>query len=356
MSVLGRLVGGGSSNAAYVTARVSARKNTLLPRDTYEKLLLMEVPQISRFIGETTYATEIEQLGGTVGGIDLVERATYLHLAHQSREILGMCQGELKSHLAVYLRRWDVWNVKTVLRGKSQHVAPDQILEDIVPAGEIPLDFFSTLAHADGFDEVLKLLEPTPYDELIKKGIREGGALDLRLVEDLMDRHYFEAALRSVKGGSDAIARFRAFLRREVDTANLKTLLRLKFDGVPSSVIEESLVRAGYALEEADLRRLAAAEPFGAFVQELGSVDIAPEVKAAAEGAEAEGSLNKVLTALEKDFLKRVDSLARTYPLSILPVIGFIVRKKVEVDNIRIVARGVERQLLPDLIREMLYI
>jgi V/A-type H+-transporting ATPase subunit C len=44
------------------------------------------------------------------------------------------------------------------------------------------------------------------------------------------------------------------------------------------------------------------------------------------------------------------------YPLSVLPIIDYMIRKKIEVDNIRIIARGKESKLDVDHIKELLVV
>ncbi len=83
-------------NYAYATTRVKARKAFLFPRETYLKLLQMTVPEINRYIEESKYKQEIDELATRYRGIDLVEYALNLNLAREMNDILGFCQGDLK--------------------------------------------------------------------------------------------------------------------------------------------------------------------------------------------------------------------------------------------------------------------
>ena len=53
----------GKGNYAYATARVKAKKSQLLTKDNYPKLLMMDLNEIGRFLGETQYKAEMTELG-----------------------------------------------------------------------------------------------------------------------------------------------------------------------------------------------------------------------------------------------------------------------------------------------------
>src|SRR5208337_3634609 len=109
----------GAGNYAYATARVKTKKAFLFPKETYAKLLQMDIPEISRFIGESKYKQEIDELATKYAGIDLTEYALNLNLAREYSQIVGFCQGDLKLLLGAYMQRWDDWNIKSILRGKN---------------------------------------------------------------------------------------------------------------------------------------------------------------------------------------------------------------------------------------------
>ena len=54
----------------YACTRMRVRKASLLPREEYMRMLNMELPEITRFIGETRYKTEIDELASSFSGIE----------------------------------------------------------------------------------------------------------------------------------------------------------------------------------------------------------------------------------------------------------------------------------------------
>lgn len=56
----------------YVCTRLRVRKSKLLAREDYLRMLNMSIPEITRFIEETQYKKEIDELGTSFSGIDLL--------------------------------------------------------------------------------------------------------------------------------------------------------------------------------------------------------------------------------------------------------------------------------------------
>ena len=113
---------------AYSTARVHAMKVKLFPQETYTKLLVMALPELARFIEESEYKTEVDELARTHSGTDLIEFATHLNLARTFVKLTEMTMGEPHDLIVEYLRRWDIREIKTILRGKLYGASDEEIL------------------------------------------------------------------------------------------------------------------------------------------------------------------------------------------------------------------------------------
>ena len=73
-----------SGNYPYVTARVRAKRASLVPEETYGRLLQMSIPEIARFLGEREY--KAEHAAGNRSAIARHRRAKDIaaHGEHQS--------------------------------------------------------------------------------------------------------------------------------------------------------------------------------------------------------------------------------------------------------------------------------
>jgi len=346
---------GSGGNYPYACARVRAKKAALLTKDNYPKLLLMDLNEIGRFLGETQYNVEMTELASRYDGVDLIELGTSKNLARVYNDILGFTKGELREMVSSYLARWDVWNIKTILRGKFYGARIEDIREDLVPAGMLREEALDALIALESVAEVLeavKKLEGIEIPEEVMAEYQTSGRLSA--VEDYLDKIYYVRLLEAIDTRSRPGQLLLAFIRKEIDMTNLITLLKLKREKVPPERIGTYLIEGGDELTLRELERLAATESFEALVAELNTYSFYEDIKEALEKAKESGSLNDVSLAAKKHLMSRAERFSRLYPLSVLPIIDFMIRKKTEVDNIRIVARCKESGLDPETTKRLL--
>jgi V/A-type H+-transporting ATPase subunit C len=345
-----------AGNYAYACTRVKSRKTFLLGKDTYPRMLVMDLPEIGRFMGEGQYRKEVDELSSKFTGVDLIENATYLNLARNYREILNFTEGELHEMIHRYLARWDVWNIITVMRAKSYGATWEEVLEDLVPAGAFDLAMFSTLFSCANLEEMAeKIKRASPGEEHALGRLLQGGTRpSMADIENTLDKEYYTALMRSVPASVLANRLFRRYLASEIDTVNLKTLFKLKFEGVSLEKVQELLIGSGQDLTPAVLTKLAATENFDAFLNELSGSRIFEGIREAAGRVKSSGSLNEVLSTLDRNLVEKAHQFSHLYPLSVLPIIDYLLRKKIEVDNLRSIARGKQSGLPEEDIRSLL--
>jgi V/A-type H+-transporting ATPase subunit C len=116
------------------------------------------------------------------------------------------------------------------------------------------------------------------------------------------------------------------------------------------------MIPGGAKLRMDDLRKFAQAPGFEEFVSALKEYPYWSDLGDAVERYRTTGSLNEVEVTLYKGQIGFADKISHLYPLSITPILGYAIRKTVEVNNIRTIARGKEMQLGDDVIRNQLVI
>src|SRR5467141_1499491 len=188
-----------SGNYPYVTARVRAKKAALLSPDVYERMLVMEIPQIARVLGEGAYKAEILALGSRVSGVDLIELATSRNLAAVYTQIIGFSEGELRQMIGLFLDRFDVQNIKMIVRGKLFGASPEEIQEDIVAAGSMRESFLVSLLGLATLDEIFDRLDGTIYAQALNAlGKKPSEVQKWSEWEDLVTQSYYQNLLTVV--------------------------------------------------------------------------------------------------------------------------------------------------------------
>jgi len=233
-----RTMSAGASNPEYVNARVRSRRATLFADEDYRKLIRMGPSEIARFMEETEYEREINELGTRFSGVDLIEYALNRNLAKHFDDLLEWSNGRLYDLIARYLRKFDVWNIKVIIRGIYTDSDPEEIRTDLIRAGELDERTIDRLVEVDEIDDVIELLDGSIFGEPLAsatEAFEETGALIP--LENALDRAFYENLLADLgRPYEGPEANYVEFLEAEIDFRNARNALRLAHErGRPRS-------------------------------------------------------------------------------------------------------------------------
>ena len=338
----------------YVCTRMRVRKTQLIPREEYLRILNMSMPEIALFIEGTQYKEEIDELATSFSGIDLMEVALSWNLAKEYQKILDIAPGALKSLTASYLRKWDIQNVLTILRGKVQGVKSGRIKEVLIPAGELNRSILDRLLAEDTPERIVEALKSYHVYPVVARelpGAMASGSFD-RMENELYKRFYEEIlkeALSGIKGG----AYFAEYVRLEIDIKNMINLFRL-LGKQPAGDVSEVLIPGGGMYRIEDLKRMTEIRDLHELIGSLEERTSLEPLRAVLEDMRRERSIREIEILLIRFQLAQMERLSKRYPFSIYPVLTYLESKRIEVYNLRAIARGKERNLPPELIRQYL--
>jgi V/A-type H+-transporting ATPase subunit C len=345
----------GTANYEYVTARVRSRRASLFGADDYRKLVRMGPGEIARFMEESEYETEMNALGARFSGVDLIEYTLNRNLAKHFEDLLSWADGQLYDYIARYLRKFDAWNVKTVFRGIYSEASQADVEDDLIAAGEFSEAFLAELVNASSIEEVVELLGGTIFGKPVENAYeiyeQEGVLVPL---ENAVDRAYYADLLANLPAEPNrAEELYIEFLRAEIDFRNLRNVLRIARSGTDLDPAE-FYIQGGQLFDPAELRGLASTPD-----------ELVARVRESTYGDELDAALGELADAddliafehaLDAALLEYSDTLSNRYPLSVCPVLAYVLAKERETDNIRAIARGREAGLEADEIERELVI
>lgn len=324
-------VSAGSSNYPYVTARIRALKTHLLPEEEYPKLVARDEHAIARRLEEGRYQDEVNELASEYSGAQLIEHATQEQMGDEFQRILSWCKGEPEALLGLYFERFIVQNIKTVLRGVNAGADPARTRAALIPAGLADPEAWTAAAETTTREACVAALPSTRYTSIVE----DHAQAPVREVENALDRAYYETLVETIEPSDRPKEAFLAFIRREIDLVNLKLLLRSKHAGVdPGRFVDGGKeIKGKFAgrlrsADWAELPDLLEQTAFGADVRE-----------ALTEYLELR-DLNGLVSAIENLHLEEADQFGFRYPLSILPIVDYVLRKRLEVERLRMIAFG----------------
>jgi len=342
-----------SAPTIYVCTRMRVRKSKLLPREEYQRMLNMSLPEITRLIEETTYKQEIDELGTTFKGIDLLEVALSWNLAKEYQRILEITPGTLKQFTRAYLRYWDIQNVLTILRGKSQGEKTGKIKEVLVPAGSLDKTVLDRLLNEDGPDRVIDALKGKRiYPVLAREypAAKESGSYS-RMENELYKQFYAEIIAES-SGGDSGGRLFLSFVRLDIDVKNILTLFRLRADKIQDEGKEMFI--PGGSVTAADFAALNTIQDYREFTDQLRIKVRTEPVVEFLKSLESERPVHEIASLLVRVQMEQMEKFSKRNPFSIYPILVYLEKKKYEVFNLRALARGKESKLSPEMIGKYL--
>ena len=337
----------------YVCTRMRVRKAKLLPREEYMRMLNMSLPEITRVIEETEYKQEIDEIGATFSGVDLMEIALSWNLAKEYQKIQEITPGMLKAFTQAYLRRWDIQNVLSILRGKMQGEKTGKIREILIPAGSLDKAILDRLLAEESGDRILELLKGHRMSAVLAReypAAKESGSFS-RMENELYKQFYAEViadAKSGIKGGSS----FLSYLQLEIDIKNVKTLFRLRAD-TQSEDVREMYIPGG-SLSQQDFANLHAIRELNEFVDQLKASVRNDALHALLDELKGQKAMHDIEVRLTRVQLEQMEKMSKRNPFSIHPILVYLEKKKYEVFNLRALARGKESRLPSDKIVEYL--
>jgi V/A-type H+-transporting ATPase subunit C len=347
----------------YANTRLRAMKSRLLPRQRLEELTQAgSLPALLTALGNTAYREPVlaafARTSTSMGLQSLAEALrddiiTTIGCVHEF-----FPEGSLARQLAtLLLRRYDVHNLKTVLRGLARQVPPDQILAATLPVGELGPSDLKQLVHTANIHHVVDLLATwraslaRPWLEARSAGQAQGG--ELAEMETALERWHFQTALAMASQGGQTGAILFEALQLQADAANILTALRLVGATSRPDEIRDLFVGPG----RIPLARLEAAASHGsvaAALDEFAPTPYQARLTKALAQYESSPRLSAFERALARHELLFAASLFVRDPLGLGVLIGYVALKTNEIANLRAIAHGLWLEEVSEGIRAQL--
>ncbi|NOZ19815.1 MAG: hypothetical protein GXP25_01870 [Planctomycetes bacterium] len=343
----------------YLNARIRGMKGRLFERDVYAKLLAAgEVQDVINFLLKSPYEVCMSSALTRFADARAVEQAVSEHLYNSLHKILDLAEGRPRHLISILLKRWDAYNVKSVLRGIHFGADPAETEAVFIPAGELHGETLHELAEAPDVRTALNLMATWHIDfapPLNRAFADYEEAGNLSPLEYAIDRFYFEQSMADLMEGDENTALVREMLRMEADIINI--VLALKFvNAADQKERVQSMLIAGSTLLPHFLHDLLHSENAAGALSRLAETIYAPAIEKGVLHYSETGRISILERQLEEVLVRRGIKMGLSDPLSIGVAIGYIWRKYNEFVNLRLIARCKSYGMPQGAIREELII
>lgn len=341
----------------YGNARIRGMKSHLLDSSFYERLMACEdLSNMITVLTETEYRVDLESelLHGHTAG--QVEEALKENMARTFRKVLAFLEDEAAYLMTTLLGRWDLFNLKTIIRGRHLQMSSAEIVLNLMPVGQLGEVELEALAQAPDVRAVVDTMATwgLPYAEPLTRVLgdylRES---DISVLELALDRHHAEWAMARLSRRGVNFRMAREIMTLQVDTTNLMTAMRLQKADLEEEdiAIERFFLHGGTYVPEQLFLDLARLSDIDEFLDRVKGTMFGKALEEAAVRYVEIGSIVVFERALEDFVMRKALSTGVGDPLGVGVVISYLWAKHNEVINLRIIVKGQDVGMPIDRVR-----
>jgi V/A-type H+-transporting ATPase subunit C len=354
---------GGVDDYGYINARVRAMGTVLLANADLERLMKADgLEALKSLLSSTDYGSDIKASEQKYAkGMKLSEvlmdglKENFFRTMAKVYFFLGGEPAELAN---IFFYRWDVFNLKTLIRGKQANLHPAQIIQSLFFVGNLAQDKLEKLAKKKDMNELINALLDGTHP--IVTSLRAEFELylvtqNLAELELAMEKWFYRNALDLSASGGEGVNSARQFLREEIDIVNAVTCLRLtQLDVVPSE-ISKFYVPGGLKITQQDFNNLITKNNVNEIFSLLQRIPTFREgLQDRIELFKKQGDVGIFERLFEANLIRKAISSARGDSLGFGILLSYFKRKYNELVNLRLILRAVEFDLPMETIRQEL--
>ncbi len=347
----------------YSNARIKVMKALLIDQSTRDELIRVRtVDGMIELLQRTSYKDDFTGEGGYTGS-QIIEIASARNFSRTVGKILRLAPKEDLPAVKALLRKWDILNMKTLIHAKIAGLGYRDIKPYIINTGGLPESEAERIMKADG-DELFNELKKTEVGREMLSVSTAAFSKNMRRIfnnalknmnmfvqaESILDAYtylFMDKGLAQV--GGKEINYIRKILKKEIDARNILIVERLKRHKFGKDEIHKYLIKGG-TLRPSFIERLIEASDTQAVIPLIKSRFSKLEMK------EGKTSLTDLEIALEKALAAEKLAAFHRSLLSIGVVLGFILLKEEEMNNLRKIAKAKEFNIPEEEVKEMLVV
>lgn len=319
--------------SAYLNTRVSLFSARLWQPEDFTSLI--KTPDTK--MAETLAERGLPQLAAGYDSLDhrSLEQRIISEVLDETTVLIRPLGGAERNFLIYWTERFEVSNVKTLLRGKMTGERPAALLNRLTPMGAFARLDVQDLAHAEDVSELLRRLEAGHYAGIVRQARRAfEESHDPFILDASLDRGYYEGLVHRAQSLENTVgASFRRLMGPLIDRTNLVWLLRYRFNyNLPPAQVYFLLVASRYSLSSSRLRELAALGSLEAILAAL------PESwRGLMQGVE---DIPGVFASMERAAAETVAKVLHSGAPAISRAFAYLLLRERDLRSVRAVLRG----------------
>jgi V/A-type H+-transporting ATPase subunit C len=250
----------------------------------------------------------------------------------------------------VYLEKLDLYQLKNLLKNKLEDIpVEDFSLDDVILETSKEL-----MRKIKDFEkkEIPDILKNYGFEKEIIDVV-SNEKTDFFSLDNEINKHLINK-FRKVKVPNKCDQGKHLFINRMIDILNIKNILRAKQLGYDSDTTKKLFLGEGQEIAAWKFKEIAEVDQVSQVISSLEGTSYYNVLKDNIEEYNKEESVQVLENALDGLFLKLVKDISLQYFVSIGPSIRFLVSKEFEIQNLKVVTKGLGENLPPDIINKFM--
>lgn len=346
------------SDYGYVNARVRGMRSHLLTQEAFIQMVEAEsFEALHSLLEQTVYRREVNEVVLMDPVTPDYEGALSLNLYLSFRKIHDATGGEAHRLIGLLLSRYDIQNLKTILRGKKGGATTGEIQSLLVPVGNLRMETLQQISQEREVRDVLGALAALhiKYGRPLLQAMpmyqkRDG---DLAVLELALDKFHYTDVMSQLEGRGRDVDMTRQIIRGEINMRNISTLVRIRGIKLDDEAARRLMIPGGTLTPEqfVSLYRL------GDVARMVEHYPDTRHRKVLERALEDFQELDVVAfdRELEHQLIRDGVAMSNVDVLGIGVIIGYVFSKQNEVVNLRLILKGKNMEQSQEEIKRNLF-
>jgi len=345
-----------NTDYGYINARLRAMKSYLFKKEDYAELL--ENNEFSSFFqylqNSPSYSADIKEIQLSKSQWkEIIDKALKSNFVRNFRKIINFSAGSQRELILFILRRWDIYNLKIILRKVFYNLPNTNLAEIMLPLGELDENFLTKLVEQTSLEGIINILcsKGSIWSRKISWCLRNFKEKSLREIENNLEILYWEYTFSSLNKKHHDDFLVAQLLELEVDFRNILHLLDYMEKHI---VFDKSGIIPGGKIPSDFILNLSKSKNIKEVLDILANSYYKEIFSQSKDLYQTEGSLCSLENFLKRQLLLFTTKLYRQNPLNIGVALGYLQMKEAEIINLRILNNGFYYRIEPEILAKNL--
>ena len=331
----------------------------LTERQLRELMSCRELSNAVSYLKKSAYNVYFQEAANESQNFN-TDEAIRRSLSDSIKKLTVIAKDEEMGLIEILLGRWDVFNIKTLIRGKLNNIPSFEVLQATIPAGTLNEGLLEEIYKQPSVYQIISMLVTIGFSyafPLLKiKFIHE---IDLFKGELELEKSFFSFFLRklSTPGKRDINSKIvHNFMRLLIDRYNLIAAVKMSEEGFDADDKSNYFIEVGRIISPDVYEKMIRSRDITECISMIESNEWKNHWNRFSSKIHITSPALLVEKWMDYEILMHAIKLSREDPLNIGLAVSYIWKKINEVINLRTILRGIQFKIPPDEIEGLLLI